>query len=131
MSEVPDAFRDLLDGQVVTIATVGRDGRPQVSEVWFLAEDGIPRVSLNTARRKTKNLRANPACTLFLLDLENPYRYVELRGDAVLEPDDDYRFADRVGAKYGADLRTMDRPGESRVVLSLRAVRVNAVNMNG
>ena len=70
--------------------------------------------SLNTTRQKIKNLRANPAANLFLLDLAVPYRYLELRGDAEITPDDDYSFADQLGAKYQADLRSRDHPGESR-----------------
>jgi len=129
--EVPESQRDLLDGQFATLATIGPDGRPQLSEVWFLAEDGTVSVSLNTARQKTKNLVANPAAALFLLDVANPYRYVEIRGDAEIVADDDYAFADRVGAKYGADLRAHDRSGESRVKVTIRPVRINAVNMRG
>lgn len=129
--DIPDSHRDLFDGEFATLATVGPDGRPQLSEVWFLAEGDEVVVSLNTARQKTKNLAANPVCTLFLLDLQNPYRYLELRGDAVVEPDDDYALADRVGAKYGADLRQHDGPGDRRVAVRLRPVRVNAVSMRG
>jgi len=129
--EVPESQRDLLDGQFATLATIGPDGRPQLSEVWFLAEDGTVSVSLNTARQKTKNLVANPAAALFLLDVANPYRYVEIRGDAEIVADDDYAFADRVGAKYGADLRAHDRSGETRVKVTIRPVRINAVNMRG
>lgn len=72
-----------------------------------------------------------PACTLFLLDIPNPYRYVEIRGDAEISPDDDYEFADRVGTKYGADLRVHDRPEDQRVVVRIRPARVNAVDMRG
>jgi hypothetical protein len=68
---------------------------------------------------------------LFILDLTSPYRYLELRGDAELVPDADYTFAKRVGAKYGSDLRDHDRPGETRVVVRIQPVRVNAVNMRG
>lgn len=128
---IPDSHRDLLEAEFATLATVGPDGRPQVSEVWFLAEGDDVAISLNSSRRKTKNLERRPACSLLILDLANPYRYLELRGDAELTADDDYAFADRVGAKYGADLRQHDRPGERRVVLRLRPVRVHAVNMRG
>lgn len=131
MTAIPESHRDLLRADVATLATVGADGRPQLSEVWFLAEGEEVRISLNTSRQKTKNLRRRPACTLLILDLANPYRYLELRGDAELEVDDDYAFADRVGAKYGSDLRQHDGPGESRVVVTLRPVRVHAVNMAG
>jgi PPOX class probable F420-dependent enzyme len=131
MPEIPASHRDLLDGQFATLATVGPDGRPQLSEVWFLAEDDTVAVSLNTSRKKTRNLRANPAVNLFLLDLAVPYRYLEIRGNAEILPDDDYSFADKVGAKYDADLRTHDQPGQSRVKVVIRPVRVNAVDMRG
>jgi PPOX class probable F420-dependent enzyme len=129
---IPDSHRDLLEAQVATLATVGEDGYPQVSEVWFLAESDQIAISLNTSRQKTKNLRTEPACTLFILDLANPYRYLEIRGTADLVPDDDYEFADRVGAKYGgADLREHDGPRDSRVIVRIVPVRINAVNMRG
>src|SRR3954463_12748480 len=105
---IPESHRDLLDSKFATIATIGADGRPQLSEVWFLADDDAVRVSLNEKRQKTKNLRARPSVNLFILDLANPMRYLESRGDAEVTSDDDYDFADRVGAKYSADLHQMD-----------------------
>jgi PPOX class probable F420-dependent enzyme len=129
MPAIPASHRDLLDGEFATLATVGPDGRPQLSEVWFLAEDDVIGLSLNTTRQKTKNLLANPAANLFLLDLAVPYRYLEVRGDAEISADDDYSFAGRVGAKYDANLRDRDRPGQSRVKVIIRPVRVNAVDM--
>ena len=129
MPAIPASHRDLLDGQFATLATIGPDGRPQLSEVWFLAEDDTIGLSLNTSRQKTENLLANPAANLFLLDLAVPYRYLEIRGDAKISSDDDYSFADRVGAKYNANLRDHDQPGQSRVKVIIRPVRVNAIDM--
>jgi PPOX class probable F420-dependent enzyme len=131
MAVIPESHRYLLDGQFATLATIGPDGRPQLSEVWFLAEGDTVSISLNGARQKTRNLQANPAVTVFLLDLAVPYRYLEIRGDAEIAADDDYAFADRVGAKYQSDLREHDQPGESRVIVTARPVRVNAVDMTG
>ncbi|MDT7710647.1 MAG: hypothetical protein QOG20_6254 [Pseudonocardiales bacterium] len=130
MSGIPASHRDLLSAPVATFATIGPDGHPQLSEVWFLAEDDTLALSLNAVRQKVRNLRRNPACTLFILDLANPGRYLEIRGDAELAPDDDYAFARRVGAKYGTDLRRMDAPGESRVVVTIHPIRVNAVDLS-
>jgi PPOX class probable F420-dependent enzyme len=126
MTTIPASHRDLLGAQVATLATLGSDGRPQLSEVWFLAEDDTVQLSLNTTRHKVTNLRRQPACSLLILDLANPYRYLEIRGDAEIEPDPDYAFADKLGAKYSSDLRDMDRPGESRVVVTLRPHRTRA-----
>src|SRR5207302_10089198 len=96
---IPDSHRDLLDAPVGILGTIGGSGRPQLSAVWFLAEGDTIRISLNTARQKTKNLRANGKCS-FLIPGTPPYRYVEIRGDAEIAPDDDYSFANQVGAKY-------------------------------
>jgi hypothetical protein len=129
MTQIPDSHRDLLTSAVATLATIGPDGRPQLSEVWFLAGDGSVSISLNTSRQKTKNLMARPQCCLFILDLAVPQRYLELRGDAEVTPDDDYSFADLVGKKYGADLRDHDRPSDRRVVVRILPQRVNAIDM--
>ena len=125
MTTIPDSHRDLLNAQVAVLGTIGASGRPQLSGVWFLAEDDTVKFSLNTARQKVKNLQADPKVSLLIFD-EPPYRYLELRGDAEITPDDDYSFADKVGAKYGADLRTRDNPGDKRVVVTIRHARARA-----
>ncbi|HTR74058.1 MAG TPA: PPOX class F420-dependent oxidoreductase [Solirubrobacterales bacterium] len=130
-TDFPAAFHDLLEAQFATLATIGRDGGPQLTEVWFLFEDGKVKISLNDSRLKTKNLRARPQCSLFVLDLANPFRYLDVRGTATVEADDDYEFAEQVGAKYGgADLREHDGPGERRVVVTIEPTNVFAVDMN-
>ncbi|HEX4731591.1 MAG TPA: PPOX class F420-dependent oxidoreductase [Solirubrobacterales bacterium] len=130
-TDFPDSHRDLLDAQFATLATLGKDGGPQLTEVWFLFEDGEVKISLNDSRLKTKNLVARPQCSLFVLDLANPFRYLDVRGTARIEPDDDYAFAERVGAKYGGvDLRDHDGPGEKRVTVTIEPTNVFAVDMN-
>jgi PPOX class probable F420-dependent enzyme len=131
MTTFPESHSDLLDGQVASFATIDSDGFPQVTEVWFLHEDGELKLSLNTARRKTQNLAERPECSLFLLDLANPYRYLEVRGRARIEPDDDYDFAAKVGAKYSADLKAYDGPEDSRVVVTIDPVKIHPVDMSG
>jgi len=126
----PDSHRDLLDARVATLATQRADGFPQLTEVWFLYDEGELRISLNTHRLKTRNLRARPQCSLLVLDLAAPDRYLEVRGRARLDPDDDYVFAARLAAKYGGiDLRTLDKPGETRVRVTIEPVNVYAVDM--
>ena len=127
MTTIPASHRALLDGPVGVLGTIGPDGLPQVTAVWFLFDDDdeLIRFSLNTSRQKVKNLRARPRASFLAIDPANPYRTLELRGHADVQPDDDYTFADRVGKKYGADLRTMDQPGDKRVVVTLHPDRVN------
>jgi PPOX class probable F420-dependent enzyme len=127
MPTFPESHQDLLSAQVAVLATLGHDGYPQVTALWFLFDDdGTIKLSLNTTRQKVKNLQAHPECTLFILDPLNPYRTLEVRARAQITPDAEYTFAKKLGAKYGgADLSANDRPGETRVVVALQPVKVN------
>lgn len=127
ITEIPASFHDLLTALGVgVLTTIGGDGLPQTTALWYLFADGQVRLSLNKSRQKTKNLQCNPNVTFFLLDPANPYRTIEIRGKAALTPDDEYTFADRLGQHYGgANLRDNDRPGESRVVVAIAPVKVN------
>jgi PPOX class probable F420-dependent enzyme len=131
MTLFPESHKDLLNAEVASLATIGRDGYPQVTELWFLYDDGELKLSLSTSRVKTRNLRRDPRCALLVLDLANPQRYLEVRGDAKIESDDDYTFARKLGAKYNADLKGYDPPGESRVAVTIEPRNVYAVDMRG
>ena len=67
---------------------------------------------------------------IFILDPDNSFRYLEVRGDAEIADDSDYAFADQLGAKYDADLRTFDAPGSGRVTVTIRPTRINAVDIS-
>jgi len=130
MITFPESHHDLLDADLATLATIGRNGMPQQTAVWFLHEDGKLKLSLNTSRLKTKNLTKRPQCSLLVLDPAVPQRYLQVRGTAEIEPDDDYAFARKVGAKYGrADLSEHDGPGESRVIVTIQPTNIYAVDM--
>jgi PPOX class probable F420-dependent enzyme len=131
MITVPESHRDLLQTDVAILATIGRSGYPQVTALWFLLDDdGQVKLSLNNTRQKLKNLQAHPDCTLFILDRKNPARTLEIRARAELIPDRDYAFAAKLGAKYGADLRAMERPGEFRYQVVLTPRKVNAADLS-
>ncbi len=108
MIDVPDSHKDLLESSVASLATIGPDGRPQLTEVWFLHDNDEVAISLNSSRQKTKNLIARPQCSLLILDLAVPERYLELRGDAVVTPDDG-SFVAKVGKKYTVDMSDVGR----------------------
>jgi len=125
---VPESHRDLLDAFVAVLATNGADGRPQVTAVGFYhdPDDDRVKISLNDTRQKTRNLRRDPNTTLFVLDLANPRRTLEIRARAELTPDSDFAFAAKAGIKYGVDFRTQDQPGETRSIITLHPTRIVA-----
>ena len=128
--DVPESHRDLLDAPVAVLATIGDDGFPQVTAVWFLYADGELRVSLNETRQKVKNLLRRPECSLFILDTSNPARYLEIRSRAELKLDESHALRDAVGRKYGVDLSGFDPPGQRRYAVRLEPVRVRAIDMS-
>jgi PPOX class probable F420-dependent enzyme len=131
MSEIPSSHHDLLDAKVATLATVGPDGGPQQTVVWFLKDNGSIVLSLNDTRQKTKNLIARPQYSLVIVDPESTQRYLEIRGEADVSLDTDGSIGDRVTEKYGVDVRGYDAPGAQRMVVRLAVHRVNPVDMRG
>lgn len=128
MTTIPESHQDLLKADVAALATIGHDGYPQVTAIWFLYDeaDGTIKLSLNNTRQKVKNLQANPECTLFIYDPTTPYRTLEIRARAEIQPDIEKAFVKKLGAKYGgADVTDNDRPGESRLVVTLHPVKAN------
>jgi PPOX class probable F420-dependent enzyme len=114
VTDFPESHRDLLDAQVGVLSTVGRTGIPQTTAIWFLYDEGELGTWLSDARQKVKNLLQRPEYSFFILDVANPQRYLVVRGRAELTPDTDFVYGERVGKKYGADLRGMLREGETR-----------------
>ena len=84
MATIPAGYRDLFEREsFASFATVMPDGTPQVTPVW-IDYDG-EHVLVNTAegRQKERNVRSNPRVGLVVLDPEDPYRYVSIRGEVV------------------------------------------------
>jgi PPOX class probable F420-dependent enzyme len=131
MTEIPSSHHDLLESQVATLATIGPDGGPQQTEIWFINDGDSIVLSLNETRQKVKNLVARPQFSFLIVDPASSQRYLELRGDAHITPDTDGSIGDRVTEKYGVDVRGYDAPGTKRVAVRFNLQRVNAVDMRG
>src|SRR5437868_5026674 len=82
MSQViPDKFRDLFSKRAfASLSTLMPDGSPQVTPVWCDIEGDHVIVNTAKARQKDKNMRRDPRVALAIIDPENPYRYLEIRG---------------------------------------------------
>jgi PPOX class probable F420-dependent enzyme len=125
MVQIPESHKGLLAAPVGVLATQGTDGYPQVSALWFVYDGDNIEISLNSSRQKTKNLLRHPECTLFILDPENPYRTLEIRARASVNPDTEARAISKVQEKYGANVREHDRPGQERMLVTLHPVKFN------
>ncbi|MCU1344744.1 MAG: class F420-dependent enzyme [Acidimicrobiia bacterium] len=125
-TEIPASHRSILEQRTVgVLSTIGPDGRPQSTAIWFMLEGDVIRTSLLETRQKVKNLRGNGVATLFVFEPGSQHKTVEVRGDVTLEPDEDRVFTHKVIRAYGMDPATFpDDVSVGRVVLTLTPAHV-------
>src|SRR5262245_49421922 len=82
MAIIPEKYLDLLQRKkaFANLATIMPDGSPQVTPVWCDYKDGLVRVNTAKGRVKARNLKKGVAVALAIVDPDNPYRYVQIRG---------------------------------------------------
>lgn len=110
------------------VATLGKDGSPQVTPVW-IDHDGDT-VLFNTAvgRAKEKNLKNNPRVALAIVDHNNPYQGAIIRGRvAEITQQDADAHIDKLAKKYiDKDKYPYRQPGEKRVIVKIKPEHVSA-----
>ncbi len=106
------------------LATLMRDGSPQVAPVWVDLEGDSILVSTGEGSLKAKNTRRDARVGLSVIAMDNPYREAQLRGRvAERRPDADFRMMDRISHKYtGKPFPFRDNPVQ-RVVLVIEVER--------
>jgi PPOX class probable F420-dependent enzyme len=128
MSDViPEQYADLLASKALAhVATVGPDGAPQSSPVWFAWDGTFLRFAQVTGyQQKVRNLQREPRVALSVVDPANAYRYLEVRGTVErIEPDPDWAFISAMAKKYlGQDRYPFGKPGDEWVIVVIRTER--------
>jgi PPOX class probable F420-dependent enzyme len=126
---VPDAFKDLLQKKAFAhLATLMPDGSPQSTPVWFDVEGDLIRVNSARGRVKDRNMRRNPRVALSIIDPDNAYRYLGVRGRVVevTEQGADAHI-DALARKYIGKDYPFRQPGEVRVTYKIRPERVSSM----
>ena len=120
---IPEKYRDLFNKRAfASLGTLMPDGSPQVTPVWC-DFDG-QHVIFNSARgrQKDRNVRRDPRVAMAIIDPDNPYRYLEIRGRVVeiTEQGADTHI-DKMAKKYlDADKYPYRQAGEVRVMYKIR-----------
>lgn len=130
MKAIPEKFADLVDPKKKSfahLATVMPDGSPQVTPVWFDMEGGKVRVNTARGRVKEKNMKKGSWVAMAIMDPENPYRYIQIRGTVtnVTEQGADQHI-DSLAKKYlGQDKYPFRAPGEVRVIYEIEPTSIS------
>ena len=123
MTAIPQNYLDLFQDKVAFahLATLSADGSPQVTPVWFDYSEGKVRVNSARGRVKVKNMERDGRVALSILDPQNPYRHVQVRGRVtrITEEGADAHI-DSLAKKYlGQDKYPFRQPGEVRVIYEI------------
>lgn len=120
---IPDDYKDLFEKKAfANLATVNADGTPQVTPVWIDYDGDYVLVNSARGRRKDKNMERNRAVALSIQDPDNPYRYLEVRGNVteITEQNADQHI-DKMAKKYiGKDKYPWSKPDEVRVIYKIK-----------
>lgn len=120
---IPEGYEDLLETTaLIHVATLGPDGEPQSNPVWFDWDGEHIKFSQTKTRQKYKNVSRDPRIAVSMVDPENPYRYLEIRGQVErIEEDPKLDFINAMAKKYlGMDEYPYHQPGDERVVLYVK-----------
>ena len=128
MAELSDKARKLFeDPNILFVATVNRDGSPQVTPVWTHVENGY--ITFNTAvgRAKERNMRRDPRIGLSITARDNPMEKVDVIGRVVdmIEGEEADNQIDDFSEKYIGQRPYPWRQGETRVKVVVEPVRVH------
>jgi PPOX class probable F420-dependent enzyme len=112
-----DGIRRLLDGRhFAVVATINPDGGPQTSVIWVGRDGDDVLFSTVAGRRKHRNLEREPRASVSIIDSDDPYNYVELRGRATFEEDVGRAFDIGLSWKYDGHDPDPDPPGTVRLI---------------
>lgn len=129
---IPENFSDLLADETQAyafLATIMPDGSPQVTPVWFDIEDEVVRINTARGRVKDRNMTARPSVALSIMDLDKPFRYIQLRGEVIDATEEGARaHIDKLAKKYRGTDTYEWYEGETRVMYR---IRVNSAQTMG
>ena len=130
-SKIPEKFLPVLEQKkaFAQLATLMPDGSPQVTPVWFQYKDGKFIVNTARGRIKDRNMSKDPRVALDIVDPDNPYSHLAVRGKVVRKTEqgaDDN--IDALAKKYmGKDKYPLRQPGEVRVIYEIEPVSVSTM----
>ena len=125
---IPEKYTDLFQKKAfANLATVMPDGTPQVTPVWVDFDGKHVIVNSARGRRKDKNMSQNSSVALSIMDPDNPYRYLEVRGRvAEITEEGADQHIDTMAKKYmGVDKYPYRQPGEVRVMYKIEPKRTS------
>jgi PPOX class probable F420-dependent enzyme len=126
---LPEGAKRIIDNKnFAHVATIMKDGSPQVSPVWVYRHGDNVMISTGVDRQKTRNLRRDPRIAVSIADIETPYPPVQVRGRVVeiITGEPALEGYVEVTMKYTGHEPNQRPPASERVVFRIEADSVVA-----
>jgi len=131
MTDIPAKYLDLLNQKpaLANLATIQPDGSPQVTPVWFDYTGGKLRVNTAKGRVKARNLSVGARVALSIVDPDNDYRYIQIRGTVSSETTEGAKaHIDSLAKKYlGKDVYPWHNDKDVRVMYEITPTAAQAM----
>jgi PPOX class probable F420-dependent enzyme len=127
---IPEKFLDLFQKRAfANLGTIMSDGSPQVTPVWVDYDGKYVRFNSALGRVKDRNVRRDPRVSLSILDPDNPYRYLAIRGRVVeITQKGADEHINSLSQKYlDKAVYPFRQPGEVRVLYKIEPVNVTSL----
>ncbi len=123
----PEVAKLFLDANLGYIATIMSDNSPQITPVWIDLVDDVILVNTAQGRVKQKNVSRDPRVAISIVDKNNPYHMVTVRGKVIEQTDVGANIhIDKMAKKYlGVEKYPFSRPGEKRILLKILPDKVH------
>ena len=103
---------------IAHLATLRADGSPKMDPVWIeLTDESTVTIATGQDSVKTRNVLRDPRIAISIVDIDNPYEELQLRGTCVVEPDPTMATLDALSHKYTG--RPFPSRGDDGVVLRI------------
>ncbi len=130
MAWIPENFLDLIQDKAkafLYLATLMKDGSPQLTPVWFNTDGTHILINSAVGRVKDRNMRRDERVAVVITDPKDPYRYLQIRGKVVeITTEGARQHIDTLAKKYtGQDKYSFGAPGEIRVTYKILPERIS------
>jgi len=128
---IPADFSEVLNQKksFAHLATLMPDGSPQVTPVWFDMVGNRIRVNTARGRVKDRNMKEGAFVAVSILDPDNAYRHIAIRGKIVKETEEGAdAHIDSLAFKYmGKEKYPFRTPTEVRVIYEIEPISVSSM----
>jgi len=124
---ITDEIAKLLQGKnFAFVATLMKDGSPQITPTWIDLENNMILVNTAEDRVKHRNIVRDPRVAVSIIDQTNPYNMVTIQGKVIEQTTKGAdEHIDKLAKKYlGVDKYPFRTPTEKRIILRIRPDKV-------